>query len=183
MTITISQQTYNELWKEMRTNGTSHYPDPKDKFDVMHRFLQPLGRGYWREIQLREGLHLTIADYEMRHRLTVEFSDLDTLGIEYHFHLSGETQTRQTSLEGGKYGVYGRGIEIESLGDISARQPFLEVIIEMMPETLSSLAGNPDGEIPRELQHLVRSSGKECYCRDAIAIKIRKFLLFSYLQV
>ncbi|MBD6617756.1 helix-turn-helix transcriptional regulator [Komarekiella sp. 'clone 1'] len=169
MTITISQQTYDELWKEIRTNENSHHPDPNDKFDVMYKFPQPLGRGYWREIQLREGFNLTIADYRIRDRLMIEFLDLDTPGIEYHFHLSGETQSRQTLLEGGRYGVYGRGIEIESRGDISARQPFLEVIIEMLPETLYSLAGNPDGEIPTELQHLVRSSPQECYCRDGIA--------------
>ncbi|MEH2107910.1 helix-turn-helix domain-containing protein [Nostoc sp.] len=169
MTITISQQAFDELWKETRTNGTSHYPDPGDQFDLMHKFPQPLGRGYWREIQLREGFNLTIADYRVCDRLMIEFSDLDTTGIEYHFHLSGQTQCRQTNLEAGKYGVYGRGIEIESLGDISAREPFLEVIIEMLPETLHSLAGNPDGEIPKELQHLVRSSEQECYCRDGIA--------------
>ncbi|MBW4687959.1 MAG: AraC family transcriptional regulator [Komarekiella atlantica HA4396-MV6] len=169
MTITISQQTYDELWKEIRTNENSHYPDTNDKFDVMYKFPQPLGRGYWREIQLREGFNLTIADYRIRDRLMIEFLDLDTPGIEYHFHLSGETQCRQTFLEGGRYGVYGRGIEIESRGDISVRQPFLEVIIEMLPETLYSLAGNPDGEIPRELEHLVRASGQECYCRDGIA--------------
>ncbi|MEH1831666.1 MAG: hypothetical protein V7L29_06195 [Nostoc sp.] len=71
----------------------------------------------------------------------------------WRLFLSGETQSRQTYLESGRYGVYGRRIEIESLSDISAGQPFLEVIIEMMPETLYSLAGNPDGEILRELEH------------------------------
>jgi hypothetical protein len=55
----------------------------------------------------------------MRDRLTIEFSELETTGIEYHFHLSGENQSRQTSLEGGRYGVYGKGIEIESLSKLA----------------------------------------------------------------
>lgn len=169
MTIRISQQAYDELWQEIRTNGTSYYPDPKDKFDLIHKFPQPLGRGYWREIQLREGFNLTIADYRVCDRIMIEFSGLDTTGIEYHFHLSGQTQCRETYLEAGRYGLYGRGVEVESLGDISTKQPFLEVIIEMLPETLHSLAGHPDGEIPRELQHLVGTSAQPCYCRDGIA--------------
>lgn len=169
MTITISQQTFDELWNQTRTNGTSRDPDPNDQFDVMYYVPQPLGRGYWREIQLREGLQLTIAEYKVDECLMIEFSELDTTGIEYHFHLSGQTKSRQTCLEAGRYGVYGKGIEIESRGDISTRQPFLEVIVEMSPETLQSLAGNPEGEIPKELQHLIRSSTQAQYCRDGIA--------------
>ncbi len=65
-------------------------------------------------------------NYEMRDRLTVELSDIDTSGIEYHFHLSRENQSRQTFIEGGKYGVYGKGIEIESLGDIYSRTASIE---------------------------------------------------------
>ncbi|UKO96914.1 hypothetical protein [Nostoc sp. UHCC 0870] len=105
MTITISQQAFDELWQEIRTNGTSRYPDPKDQFDVMYHVPQAFGRGYWREIQLREGLQLTIADYKVSDRLMIEFSDLDTPGIEYHFHLSGETHCRETHLEGLLHGT------------------------------------------------------------------------------
>jgi AraC-like DNA-binding protein len=182
MTITISQQTFDELWQQTRTNGTSRYPDPNDKFDVMYNVPQAWGRGYWREIQLREGLQLTIADYKVSDRLMIDFSDLDTTGIEYHFHLSGETQCRQTSLEAGKYGVYGKGLEIESQGYVSTRQPFLEVIVEMSPETLHSLAGNPEGEMPKQLQHLVKSSTQAQYCRDGIATPAMQTVAKQILQ-
>jgi hypothetical protein len=68
MTITISRQAYDELLYQQTVERSQH-PDSEDLLDVIYQFPPALGQGYWREIQLREGLELTIANLQLRDRL------------------------------------------------------------------------------------------------------------------
>lgn len=70
MTITISQQAFNELFQE--TVERSQHPDPDDPLDVMYKYPQPVGQGYWRDIHLRQGLELTIRDLQLRDRMVTK---------------------------------------------------------------------------------------------------------------
>lgn len=51
MTITFSQQAYDDLFQE--TVERSQHPDPDDPLDVVYKYPRQLAQGYWREIQLR----------------------------------------------------------------------------------------------------------------------------------
>lgn len=68
MTISISPQAYNELLQQ-ETVERSQHPDPDDALDAMYKHPQLLGAGYWRLIELRQGLMVTIGDFRLGDRL------------------------------------------------------------------------------------------------------------------
>ncbi len=112
---------------------------------------------------------MTIVNLQMRDRIITEDIELDTPGIEYHFHISGEHQNRDSFVGNGQYGVYGTGLERRQPCDYSGKYPYLEVIIEMFPHTLYSIASNQNGELPKELQSWLQPPGHPCYNRVATA--------------
>ncbi len=78
MTITISDQAFLELLQE--TFESSQHPNT-DSFDVIWKYPQPLGQGYIRQLQLREGLTLEIIDYRLHDRLLIELHPLLPYGL------------------------------------------------------------------------------------------------------
>jgi hypothetical protein len=96
MIITISQQAFNELFQE--TVERSQYPDPDDLLDVMYKYPEPLGQDYWQEIELREGLELTIGNLQLRDRMITTHPEQESQWLEYHFHFSGEHESDNTSI-------------------------------------------------------------------------------------
>lgn len=72
--------------------GVQH-PDPNDELDVMSKLLPAEGSGYWRDIELREGLKISIGDFRLCDRLLEIYLEGEADWLEYHFHFSGEHQT------------------------------------------------------------------------------------------
>jgi hypothetical protein len=60
MTISISQSAHDELFEEMDSVESAYHLDPEDPLDFMGKFPSVMGRGYWRTIQLRDGLQVTL---------------------------------------------------------------------------------------------------------------------------
>ncbi|MDF5725099.1 MAG: hypothetical protein PUP91_32540 [Rhizonema sp. PD37] len=85
MTITLTEKESRELWAEATQN-----PDPDDVLDVVWKLPQWQGQGYWRDIQLRQGLELTIGNFQMRDRIITTHPEQERKWLEYHFHFSGE---------------------------------------------------------------------------------------------
>ena len=79
MTITITRQAYFELFQE--TVECSQHPDPNDAMDVIYKYPQPLGQGYWREIALRQGLVLRILNLQLSDRLIIQAPERDDLRV------------------------------------------------------------------------------------------------------
>ncbi len=69
MTVSISQPAYDELFDEMESVEPTYHPDPADDQDFMGKFPPIMGQGYWRTIQLREGLALTLGHLQLRDRV------------------------------------------------------------------------------------------------------------------
>ncbi|MEH2182997.1 hypothetical protein [Nostoc sp.] len=86
MTITISEKAFDELFEE--TVEPCQYPDPDDVLDVVCKLPQWQGQGYWRNIQLRQGLVLTIGNFQMCDRTIVTFTEHESNWLDYHFHFS-----------------------------------------------------------------------------------------------
>jgi AraC-like DNA-binding protein len=168
MTITLSYQSYEDLLHQ-ETLECSLHPDLDDALDILYKFPQTLGQGYWREIKLRSGLELTIGNLQMRERIITANPEMDTPGIEYHFHVSGEHQSRDSAIGNGQYGVFGTGLEVKQPCECSGKYPYVELIIEMLPDTLYSMVSNTNGELPKELLPWLQPSGSRCYHRTATA--------------
>jgi AraC-like DNA-binding protein len=163
MTITISRQAYDELLYQQIVERSQH-PDPEDLLDIVYQFPPALGQGYWREIQLREGLELTIGNLQLRDRLITKYPEGETW-LEYHFHFSGVHQDRYHCIGGGQYVLYGSGFFAESLCDSGEREPYLEIVISIQPKLLYSFAGDREGQLPSRLQLWIRPAEQELYSR------------------
>lgn len=180
MTITISQQAINDLFQE--TVEHSQHPDPDDPLDVMYKYPEPLGQGYWRNIQLRQGLELTIGDLQLRDRMVTKHPEQERQWLEYHFHFSGAHEDRRASIGSGEYGFYGIGLDPKRTSDCSGRQPYLEVIVNMKPELLYSFTSNREGQLPPRLQSWIRQPDWEQYCCSGSATPAMQTIARQILQ-
>ncbi|MBW4619174.1 MAG: AraC family transcriptional regulator [Cyanosarcina radialis HA8281-LM2] len=167
MTITISRQAYDEILHQ-ETVERSQHPDPDDLLDVAYRYPPSLGRGYTREIELREGLQLTLGKLQLHDRMMLRTPEGENY-LEYHFHFSGEHQDRYHCLGSGQYGFYGSGLFPQDICDCGEKEPYLEVVIQMQPELLYSFAADREGQLPPALQRWIRPLDRELYSRMGTA--------------
>lgn len=166
MTITISWQAHWELFQE--TVEPSQHPDPDDAMDVVYKYPQPLGQGYLRLIELREGLVLSILNLQLSDRLIIQAPEREH-GFEWNFNFTGQSQDKLAAISDGQYVFYGSGLAPKETINC-AIQPALGVGFEMEPEAsnqlLRSFVGDPDGELPPELQSLIRQSNQDSRRED-----------------
>lgn len=162
MTITYSIQAYDELWMEVANNV---YCDPSDPLDVVWNCPKQLGRGYEREIQLREGLWLSILDAQLCDR-SIMLCPERPEWLRYHFHVFGQHEDKYTTVGNREFALYGSGLAPKEAFD-GPVQRALEVTIEIEPDTLRSFVGDETEQLPPALQHLVRPIEQENYTRVA----------------
>lgn len=180
MTITLSQQAFDELFEE--TVEPSQHPDPNDALDVVYNYPQQLGQGYWRRIQLRQGLELIIGNLRMRDRMIILQPEQEHDWLEYHFHFSGEHHDQYKTVGAGEYSFIGSGLDPQQTSYCSDKNSFLEVSILMQPESLYSFAGNQEGQLPQALQPWIRQSHQTYYCRSGTATPAMQTVAWQILK-
>ncbi|MGM3306413.1 helix-turn-helix transcriptional regulator [Anabaena sp. WFMT] len=151
MTLTLSQSAYWELVYESEENQLT--PNSADEFDVTYQYPVRLGNGYSRYIDLRTGLDLNIANYQLHDEIITRSSDREHL-IEYTFELSG--------LKTGTYGFFGSGLAPGGSLEHSPVQPTAWVSVHIEPELFCQWFGHK-GELPTNLQPLIRKSDQKYY--------------------
>lgn len=170
MTLSISQSAYDELCDEMSAVEPTYHPDPADADDFMGEFPPLIGQGYWRTIQLREGLHLTLGHLQLHDRVQSAQPEGPEGYLEFHLHLSGIHENDGDLLGAAQYCLYGSGLMPKASFDLSDQQPFLEVQVHMRADVLRSFIGNADGELPTALLPWVRSLEQPRYAYFGTAI-------------
>ncbi|BAY86123.1 transcriptional regulator [Calothrix parasitica NIES-267] len=85
MTIKISQSDYYQSMGETYQLSKN---SSIDKTDIICQYPQELGKGYYREIQLREGLQLAIENNQLHDDLIIECPERQHL-LEFSFQISG----------------------------------------------------------------------------------------------
>ncbi|MEA5515424.1 AraC family transcriptional regulator [Nodularia sp. UHCC 0506] len=153
MTLNLSQSAYHELIYESEQNQPT--PDTSDGFDVTYQYPVRLGNGYTQYIDLRAGLDLHIANYQLYEELITKSSDREHQ-IEYTFELSG--------VKAGSYGFFGSGLAPGENLEYSPLQPVTWVSVHVEPELFCQWFGNM-GELPANLQPLIRKSDQKYYER------------------
>ena len=171
MTIQLTlDQFYEQL---IETDDSEIQWDTSDELDTTCKFDTRISQGWWREIELREGLLIEIDRHQPADRLTIEQADSEKRHIHFTFMLSGKAQEVQVSataesealLGAGKYKVSSNGIYPRMTGDYLDTEPLAFVQIEAEPEVLRSFAASSDGELSKDVQHLAGSSDKISYVR------------------
>ncbi len=153
MTLILSQSAYQELVYESEENQPT--PDTSDGFDVTYQYPVKLGNGYTRYIDLRTGLDLHIANYQLHDEVITKSCDREH-PVEYTFDLSG--------VKAGSYGFFGSGLAPGENLELSAVQPVAWVSVHVKPELFCQWFGNM-GELPTNLQPLIRKSNQRYYER------------------
>jgi AraC-like DNA-binding protein len=177
MTITISEQCYFELLQE---EEKSTQVDPTDCFYLTEPYPKLLGQGYFREIELRDGLFLEIFDCQLRDRLIWKLPERHE-HLSYHFHLLGNHQDYDTEVNNKEFSIYGSGLYPQENNDGEA-QTALEVTIYVDPKTLLSFISDRTGQLPKGLQHLIKPTEQIRYSRVGKVTPILGSLLWQILR-
>ncbi|MEB3336211.1 MAG: AraC family transcriptional regulator [Leptolyngbyaceae bacterium] len=161
MAITFSQQDYWALFQEYSENPTSG----SDDFDTTWNYPPQLGQGYWREIQLREGLHLAIARHQLHTPVILHLPEREH-PLEYSFYLSGQFKHQSHPVGAGQYSLCGSGTAPVEWNEGLATEQVLEVNVHIHPDLFTAY-WNPDSEaIPTLLQHLIKPPSQTYYVRS-----------------
>jgi AraC-like DNA-binding protein len=162
MTIAISQYDYWKLFQDIEEDTASS----GDEFSITWKYPEQLGRGYWREIPLRDGLELVIAHYQVHETVIIQLPERSH-PLEYSFHLSSSYRDRRcNSALAGQYSLWGSGLAPVETCELSAtEQVSLNVHIE--PELFTTWLNQTPDSIPQELQHLIKASPQTYYVRSS----------------
>lgn len=163
MTISISEQAYDELLHYMSAVEPTLQIDPQDAQDFMGKFPPVLGQGYWRTIKLRDGLEVTLGNLQMRDCVKSGHQEMAQEYLELHLHLSGVHENDGDVVGANQYCFSGSGLMPKASFEIFPKQPFLEVLIFIRQDLLRSFIGDVDGELPLALQPWVRPVEQPIY--------------------
>ncbi|MEH2290618.1 AraC family transcriptional regulator [Nostoc sp.] len=186
MTISISRNSFWEIFFE--DEPTKQRYDPSDEFDILWQYPSQFGKGYCRNIQLREGLGLLISNYQLRDRLIVKVPERRTGAVAYDFYLSGSGEMwdvhtgNYTADGGGQYSLHSSGAVPSQIGASSTAQRHLAVSVWMTAELFCSFAGNPDREISPALKHLILQPTQEWYVRSGTITPVMQEIVQQILR-
>jgi AraC-like DNA-binding protein len=159
--ISISEQDWHDLQDEIDPIAQI---DPLDRFDVTWHFPKTIAQGYQRWIELREGMALEIVEMHLKNRLLVYRPEMPFDQVQFHFHLCGQHEDRQTQVSDREYHIKGSGLRRKEMMD-APEQRALEVTLWIEPETLRSFVRDDAGQLPEVFQHLIRPLEKQNYAR------------------
>ena len=190
MTIKIKEE---ELYEQFQEAEEELQWDAADELDVTYQFDARFSQGWRREIQLREGIWLRIDRHQPFDRLLINFPEQEDSYIGCLFTLSGKEQLIVFSTLGetlfprtaGRYTLGSNGLNPRLILDYSDTEPYYQLLIEIHPSILCSFISSPDEELPKKLQHLVKSSNQEQYIRSGdiipeMATVLQQILNCSY---
>lgn len=190
MTITISANAFWEVLLE--TEHTIRPYEPDDPRDIVWQYPPRLGEGQTRFVELREGLILAIGQGRLHDHLIVNVAEREHW-LEYGFHLLGSFELRSGyakrfttanagAYSAGQYSFYGSGLAPQEISECLAQQSLLGVVVHMSPALFRSFTGDPSGELPTHLTHLIRPTSYEYYARAGTTTPTMQIVLQQILH-
>ena len=149
MPITISQKDYWDLVSEAQCKKSLNH---NDKFDVTWQYPEQLGQGIYREIQIRQGIELSIDRYHLHDDVIMQSLERSH-PLEYVFGIAGKSTS--TSIPSGEYSLCGSGIAPKENWEQSATEPIVQINVHIEPEVFQTFFG--DRELASMgLEHLMK---------------------------
>ncbi|NDJ17922.1 AraC family transcriptional regulator [Myxacorys almedinensis] len=157
MTIALSQDDYWALFCETQPS----HPEPNSFETVLH-FPEALGNGFTREIDLRHGLELAIADYHLHQPLSVKTQERPH-PLQYCFVLTGGFKNPSYGITTGQYSLCGSGLApAETVESTALHQQEVNVHIE--PDLFLTFWNSTLETLQPELKPLIPASLEPYYC-------------------
>lgn len=160
MAITFSKQSYQELF-EPSVENSSVYSNLSEE-DTIWCYPPTLGRGFLRDIQLRQGLELAIANYQLYDDVVIQ-SPSRPHSVEFSFYLSGSERCNEVATQAGQYSICGSGLAPKEWLELSAQQPLQILTIHLDPSVLCSCLGESDKPLPANVQPWLGRMDEEYY--------------------
>lgn len=148
MTITIPQQDFHDLFRASRVNQS----EQTESFECVSPYSEELGQGFYRMVDLREGIELWFGRYQRHDDLVIQLPERPHI-IEYTFCLP------ENRTSANYYFLYGSGIapvEAETWQD-KAGQFINEVNVHLEPSILQAFWGESFDFKAAGLAHLIQS--------------------------
>uniref|UniRef100_B8HXA5 Transcriptional regulator, AraC family n=1 Tax=Cyanothece sp. (strain PCC 7425 / ATCC 29141) TaxID=395961 RepID=B8HXA5_CYAP4 len=159
MAISLSQADYWRLCSETEPLETT-----LDSFELTRPYPGLLGDGSICQIDLREGLELTILDYHPHDHVILHCPERDH-PLEYSFFLSGGIRSQSQKVGAGQYLLYGSGIAPAETPEWLGSERILEVNVHIDPALFVTLWNRSSTLLQPELQHLVQPGVQPYYSR------------------
>jgi AraC-like DNA-binding protein len=177
MPITISQQAFWELFSETEEIQNQC----ADEFETICPYPQELGQGNLRYIHLREGLELTIADYQLHDYLILKSPERQH-DVEFTFYLSGGHKNQSSSALAGQYAICGSGVAPKESYEWLASQRTLSINLHIEPEFFCSCLDLRTEQKSAQLAHLVEKPENKYYVRSGNTTSVMTMALQQILQ-
>ncbi len=146
----------------IQADANQHYPPviSSDGLETIHRLPSQIGDGYSRVIELCPGLELAIFHESYPNGLL--YREVENLHpVQFMVHLSGVVDSGSFLYQDPTQSyIGGSGIQQAVTNFCPANQLQMGVNIHLQPHLLSQFFATPTGELPPELQPLVR--GEDC---------------------
>ncbi|MGF1519737.1 MAG: helix-turn-helix transcriptional regulator [Nodosilinea sp.] len=154
----LSQADY---WALIQANVCQLQGSPgSEKFDITYAYPAQLGQGYVREIKLREGLELAIADYQPNQNVIIETADREH-PLEYEFSLVRESS--KTSFESEYYFFSGSGLAERNVCHYERDLQVLDVSFHLEPELFCAWMGDRLEQAATPVKSLVKDLDQARY--------------------
>ncbi len=115
-----------------------------------------------REIELREGLWLTIESGHLFDRMHLAIPEREH-SLEFTIFVSGERDSNLLTLENGKYVLCGSGMAPKDTSIWMDDKPLQLISVHLTPELFCSFVGDRFGQLPNELKTLIREPHQPYY--------------------
>ncbi|GAA6619124.1 helix-turn-helix transcriptional regulator [Scytonema sp. NUACC26] len=136
--------------------------DCPDDFNITYQY--PFGEGYRRQILLRDCISLEIYNYQLKKSIVVEYLDRKHW-IEFQFFILIDSPSKNLEFGSGEYFISGSGMAPEHTYSPEKLLREVAVSVHIKPEVFRAFAGDSSGELPKELQHLIRPFDRLTYER------------------
>jgi AraC-like DNA-binding protein len=150
MPITLTQADYQTLLNEAEQSEQGIFRQS----DTTLEYPTALGQGYYRNIELRQGLELSVANYQLQDDLILKLPARPH-PIEYSIVASGQFKDEYATVRSGQYMVCSSGIAPSERWEMLANEPILEVNVHIEPELFCAFVGNNSETACRTMQQLV----------------------------
>jgi AraC-like DNA-binding protein len=147
MAIILSQQGYWELiCPEVET------PQISSNFDCTWKYCDEIGTGYYREIRIRDGVELSIAQDYFHEDLQIKMPERSH-PLELSYTLVGTAQSSLDSTCAGQYVFCGSGMAPSETLYATAHQQSSKVTMHIEPTVFCQWI---PGQVPAKIQHWMK---------------------------
>ncbi|MGG6269522.1 helix-turn-helix domain-containing protein [Leptolyngbya sp. AN03gr2] len=162
MTITLSQQDYWELvCPEMPPLQPSEAPRSPE-VEQIWKYSNSIGIGYYREIQIREGVGLAIAEDYFHEKFKVVTCDREH-PLELSYTLIGTATSNLDCANAGQYLFCGSGMAPGEVMEIEANQRNLKVTLHIDPSIFDQWMSGLPKQAPTDIKDWLKPSDQPYY--------------------